>query len=255
MTTGLDALTDKEKQALRLIVRGYDAKSAASELGLSVHTVNERLRDARRKLAVSSSREAARMLAQAESGFPKSLADKKLGEAFAPVIVPSAGQPKRGRALAWLAGGMIVMSLVVAMFALATTAKLTAASDGNRPASNASVAAAESDASRAARGWLALLDAGKWNASWEAAGTVFRTRITAEQWAGKISATRNQFGPVRRRALAGAMKTAELPGAPAGEYEIVKFQTDWAKMPGTTERVVLQREGQAWKVVGYFIAP
>ena len=53
---GCRALTEKEKQTLRLIVRGHDAKSTARSLGLSVHTINERLRDARRKLAVSSSR-------------------------------------------------------------------------------------------------------------------------------------------------------------------------------------------------------
>ena len=53
-------LTEKEKQTLRQLVSGHDAKSMARELGLSVHTVNERLRDARRKMAVSSSREAAR---------------------------------------------------------------------------------------------------------------------------------------------------------------------------------------------------
>ena len=34
------ALTEKEKQTLRLIVRGHDAKSVARSLGLSVHTIN-----------------------------------------------------------------------------------------------------------------------------------------------------------------------------------------------------------------------
>ena len=47
-------LTDKERQTLRLILRGHDAKSSARALGLSVHTVNERLREARRKLGVTS---------------------------------------------------------------------------------------------------------------------------------------------------------------------------------------------------------
>lgn len=45
MTTGIDALTGREKQTLRLILRGHDAKSAALELALSVHTINERLRE------------------------------------------------------------------------------------------------------------------------------------------------------------------------------------------------------------------
>ncbi len=53
-------LSEREKEALRLLLVGYDAKSIANTFGLSVHTVNDRLRDARRKLGVSSSREAAR---------------------------------------------------------------------------------------------------------------------------------------------------------------------------------------------------
>ena len=56
MTEGYQSLTEKEKQTLRLVVQGYDAKSMARHLGLSVHTINERLRYARRKMAVSSSR-------------------------------------------------------------------------------------------------------------------------------------------------------------------------------------------------------
>ena len=78
------ALTEKEKQTLRLIVRGHDAKSIARSLGLSVHTINERLRDARRKMAVSSSREAARLLLEAEDDkaglpTPESFGDARIG--------------------------------------------------------------------------------------------------------------------------------------------------------------------------------
>ena len=78
------ALTEKEKQTLRLMVRGHDAKSIARSLDLSVHTINERLRDARRKLAVSSSREAARLLLEVEGDgsapIPEMSADKTIGE-------------------------------------------------------------------------------------------------------------------------------------------------------------------------------
>ncbi len=77
-------LSDKEKQVLRLLLRGHDAKSSARELELSVHTVNERLRDARRKLGVSSSREAARMLHESEG-------DMALGDA--PDAPPPASMP------------------------------------------------------------------------------------------------------------------------------------------------------------------
>ena len=53
-------MNEREKEALRLLLVGHDAKSIANTLGLSVYTINDRLRDARRKLGVSSSREAAR---------------------------------------------------------------------------------------------------------------------------------------------------------------------------------------------------
>lgn len=62
MKGDVESLSDRERETLRLLGRGHDAKSIASALGLSVHTVNERLREVRRKLGVSSSREAARLL-------------------------------------------------------------------------------------------------------------------------------------------------------------------------------------------------
>ena len=80
MTDRCAALTEKEKQTLRLIVPGHDAKSTARHLGLSVHTINERLRDARCKLAVSSS-EAARLLLKREGAGRDFVADKQIGEA------------------------------------------------------------------------------------------------------------------------------------------------------------------------------
>ena len=71
MTAPIQTLTEKEKETLRLLVDGHDAKSMARQLGLSVHTINERLRDARRKMAVSSSREAARKLRAIEHCPPE----------------------------------------------------------------------------------------------------------------------------------------------------------------------------------------
>lgn len=62
----IDTLQDREKAILRLMLRGHDVKASAQKLDISVNVANERLRDARRKLGVTSSREAARMLAAYE---------------------------------------------------------------------------------------------------------------------------------------------------------------------------------------------
>jgi len=72
-------LTPRQKEILRLILNGFDAKSAAQELGISVHTVNEHLTEARRHLGVSSSRQAARILRQAEATPPKNVGPNRLG--------------------------------------------------------------------------------------------------------------------------------------------------------------------------------
>lgn len=113
------SLSEREIETLQLLLVGHDAKSVARLLGLSVHTVNERLRDARRKLGVSSSREAARILAEASQKDPKLLADKKMGVAGGESpqhIDPVTGHQGVWLSGTWIAGGLLVMSLSVAAF-------------------------------------------------------------------------------------------------------------------------------------------
>ena len=83
-------LPEREKQVLRLLLGGHDAKSIGRELGLSTNIVNERLRDSRRKLGVGSSREAARVLALSEPATPNNIGNKQFGIAPAP---PPMDQP------------------------------------------------------------------------------------------------------------------------------------------------------------------
>lgn len=60
---GLTAcLTDREMEVLRLLVAGHTVKTIAARLGRSETSINERLRAARRKTGVGSSRELARLL-------------------------------------------------------------------------------------------------------------------------------------------------------------------------------------------------
>lgn len=60
---GLTAsLTDREMEILRLLVAGHTVKTIAARLDRSETSINERLRSARRKTGVGSSRELARLL-------------------------------------------------------------------------------------------------------------------------------------------------------------------------------------------------
>ncbi len=124
MSEGTAALTEKEKQALRLVVRGYDAKSMAWHLGLLVHTVKERLRFARRKMQVSSSREAARLLFAREGGDPKLSVSEHLADASRVPCMTENDRPHDGPEariyLAWIIGGLVIMSLIAAALLLSS---------------------------------------------------------------------------------------------------------------------------------------
>ena len=253
MTRGYKALTEKEKQTLRLVVRGYDAKSMARHLGLSVHTINERLRYARRKLEVSSSREAARILLAREGGAHHSLVDKPLGEAAGGPEVKHGDRPDEGRKarpiLAWTIGGLIAMSFAIAALLFAAPGHLAQPAGLAPAAITAADELAASPAVQSARKWLALVDEGRWNDSWDATGQSFKLLNTSEKWAEVSEQARPPLGAVISRT---ASSQEFMPAPPYG-YQMVKFHTQFANRPDTTETVTLSREAGTWKVVGYWI--
>jgi DNA-binding CsgD family transcriptional regulator len=116
-------IPEREREVLRLLVRGHDAKSIARALGISLNVVNERLRDSRRRLGVSSSREAARLLAAHE-------ADNFSGnEQFGLGSAPSheadrdrpgirAAGPRRPSPMLWM-GGLAMLLIAAALGAAA----------------------------------------------------------------------------------------------------------------------------------------
>lgn len=112
-------LTERQKEILRLLVNGHSAKSAARQLGISVHTVNEHLREARKSLRVSSSREAARLLRETE-GRPTNLVRPKI---FG-VVQPIRGRSWRGQAayVGWVVYAGVALVIVIASAVLALVA-------------------------------------------------------------------------------------------------------------------------------------
>ena len=257
MAGRIQALTEKEKQTLRLLVIGYDAKSMARHLGLSIHTINERLRDARRKMSVSSSREAARLLREAEGGDPHFLADKQLRDAQAPIIGDDYQPLKPARAArrraVWLVGGIVIMSLVLAMSALLSSPAALTMPAGLSAATSVAVAAAEpvveSEASLAARRWLELGDAGRWDDGYKGTAASFQKLNTSKAWADVSQQVRVPLGALVSRVL---ISEEAVPAPPSG-YQVVKFRTSFANKPSVTETVALVREGGSWKVAGIYL--
>jgi DNA-binding CsgD family transcriptional regulator len=251
MTSDLDALTDKEKDTLRLLLRGHDAKSSARELGLSVHTVNERLRDARRKLGVTSSREAARKLLAEEADDPQLPGDKALGGALAsPPDAPMAASATRRWArpdLALVSIGVLAMSLILAaLFLPASPLSVVPA------AATSSVAAAESSAAEAARtaeDFLNLWDESRWAETYAATGTQFRSVNKLESWAEISEQVRAPLGKLMTRNL---VANEYVPAPPEG-YRLVKFASSYASGANQVESLSLVWEEGAWKVAGIVV--
>jgi DNA-binding CsgD family transcriptional regulator len=258
MTTGLSALTAKEKEALRLLGQGHDAKSIARHLGLSVHTINERLRDARRKLATGSSREAARLLIAAEA--PKNSLDMALGAAMPPASAQSALHQPAARTPRTRPGwqtGAVAMT-----FALSLAAILAMALPANPSAPSANTATliatlsepapvttGESPPVAAARRFLALVDAGDWAGSWNATGKAFRALNTSARWAEAAARVHGPLGPASRREL---LSSSYIPAPPAGLWQ-VKFRSHFAGKPDAVETLSLAQEGDDWRVVGLMV--
>lgn len=257
MAQGYQALTEREKETLRLLVNGYDAKSMARHLGLSVHTINERLRDARRKMAVSSSREAARQLREAELVTPLSRGDKQLGDAPAPEAAQIAASNQTGGAIMrrrWLIGGT-VMILALAAYALAAYAFADLAGPTTAPAAPAATSADapatanQAAATDAARNFLSLVDARDWPGSYAATAQTFRQANTESLWADASQKVYPPLGALRSRALAYA---DFVPASTNGSW-IVKFHASFANRASVTETVALVREDGGYKVTGIFV--
>lgn len=251
MTTGYQSLSEKEKQTLRLLLTGYDAKSMARHLGLSVHTVNERLRDARRKLGTSSSREAARQLREFEEQTPELLGDKALGDAPAPGTAQTTLQPAQGdgiwRRTGWIVGGL-AMTIGAALLALTALS-----GPGQSPAVPLTAAAApvatqasEAAAVDAARQFLALLDKDDWAASYQATHQSFKLLNTVDWWADASKKVRGEMGMARSRELA----TVNFAPAPPNGYWTIAFKARYSKKGAAVETLQLASENGGWKVVG-----
>lgn len=251
-----DTLTEKERQTLRLLLRGHDAKSSARELGLSVHTVNERLREARRKLGTTSSREAARRLLEVET--PETLGDKDLGDApdgsQAAVIAASATRrwARPGPALALT--GVLAMSLVLAALFLPAAplgvlapAAVTETVAGAEPVSGTRSEAEA--AARAAEDFLELIDESRWAESYAATGAQFRKANTLKVWTEVSERVRLPLGKVLTRDI---VRNEFVPAPPNG-YQLVKFASSYADGTSQVESVSLEWENGAWKVVGIVI--
>lgn len=273
-----DALSEKEREALRLLLAGHDAKSTANRLGVSHYAIHDRLRSARLKLGTTSSRQAALMLCQSEKATPDPMVHKPIGGVDllnVPEELTNADMKRPGSS--WVQrrkSGLIIMSVSVLIVAatvaisgygvapwgnspaasaqaVGTEAPIDGtaqASRGDRPPERTASTQARSDV--AAREFLSLFDQGNAGASYAAAAPAFRNAHGIELWELAAVIRASEGGP-QRRTLVDVEEDANPANPEFQAMEILTFHTVMLNGKRTVERVVMVRIGEDWKVAAF----
>lgn len=114
---------------------------------------------------------------------------------------------------------------------------------------------AEQAAQTAAEEWLALVDAGDFYESWEAADSTFQARLSQEDWVKQGIQARSQLDSLRSRELSRVRYTESMPQIPGGQpVVLLRYATEYAT-GATLEAVITTKRDTAWKVVGYRMVP
>jgi hypothetical protein len=130
--------------------------------------------------------------------------------------------------------------VVVAMFCLAPRV----------PADESSVKGAQA----AAEAWLAIVDSGRYSESWDEAAAFFKQSVTRLHWEEAVKKVSTPLGKLVSRALRDAQYTASIPNAPAGEYVVIRYDTNFENAKSAVETVTPMKDKDGvWRVSGYYI--
>ena len=104
-----------------------------------------------------------------------------------------------------------------------------------------------------AEAWLVLVDGRQYDESWSRASTYFRQAVAPPDWAEMARAAREPLGELIARTLHSVTRASALPGAPDGDYRVLRFDSRFDHKAQAVETLTLVREADSWRVAGYFI--
>jgi|TARA_R110000744_G_scaffold19589_14_gene51626 hypothetical protein len=104
-----------------------------------------------------------------------------------------------------------------------------------------------------AKEWLGLIYDNNYSQSWDNAASLFQNAISKEQWTQQLSGIVPPLGKVISRDLISSEYHTTLPGAPDGKYIVIQFKTSFENKNESIETVTQMKDGDQWKVSGYFI--
>ncbi len=147
-------------------------------------------------------------------------------------------------------------SLLVALgiWWIAAAWQPVAAAESSSADQGAAAEVSTDEAVKTAETWLALIDAAKYDESWSGAANYFRGAVKKRQWIASLEADRTPLGAVVSRMERSVLQATTLPGAPDGDYVIVRYETTFANKRTAIETVTPMRDKDGtWRVAGYYI--
>ncbi len=111
----------------------------------------------------------------------------------------------------------------------------------------------EDAAKEAALAWLGLVDSSRYEASWDAASSLFRQQVSSSDWARAVESARRPLGALQSREFVSATYAETLPGAPDGEYVVLIFSATYENKAAAVETVTPMWDEGHWRVSGYYI--
>ena len=102
--------------------------------------------------------------------------------------------------------------------------------------------------------WLALVDAGHYAESWEAAATYFKNAVPRADWVKMMEGGRRPLGKLVSRTFGAKKYMTSVPGAPDGQYVVIQFKTVFENKAKAVETVTpMFDRDETWRVSGYYI--
>ena len=109
-------------------------------------------------------------------------------------------------------------------------------------------------AKKAALDWVALVDGGKLDASWDDASAALKKAQPKAAWVKGLGESRATMGKVLKRTFLNHEVRMNPTGFPPGKYIIVRFTTAFEKHKDGAESVtVVQDGGRGLKLASYFV--
>ncbi|MFK5925127.1 MAG: DUF4019 domain-containing protein [Desulfuromusa sp.] len=107
----------------------------------------------------------------------------------------------------------------------------------------------------AATNFFELVDAGRYEQSWEACAAYLKNEIPKEEWVKRLSAVRSVAGKLLDRKQTDFTYTKNAnEGIPDGEYMVYHFDSKFQNEDHLTETVTVMLErDRTWRIAGYFI--